>query len=778
LLGNTGFHSNSKTQKTFIVHKLLILSVLPFVLLVSSIYPADLPGPGDDEHFILFDRSSGEGHAGETWAIDDDEPVPLPAVPWGEDKWLGSISPLAYRLYLTGRYSIESLPPGGSITWKEGDNQQDLSLFNLLVICEPHNEFSPQAVDAVRSFIVSGHSVVLVGGWEEGGERGGCLGVLNGLLAGLFDGEGGPPGFSIADGPQRLELTFTGGDMSSPFLDGPFGHVSRLSLDPRIGIGAGGLEDGVIEGPRCASYGPLLLSVPLGAGSVILVSDSDLLVTEQSGGNPVDNVNLFLNVVAYALDDQYQRPAQGAFPSLNGAMQAKWITEDGATLIFHTNEPAWAVAELEGPENRVVACKGLTREHDFRIDGLREETNYRVTLHLLDGWGRQAPSSSYLSFRTLPPGKISYGDVTISEVFWGGDNQFIELYNRLDRAVDLRGWTLMSKAARYRLRGFVDAGSFYLLTRYPRETVGGDTEVYGDKAKDLVLDPTGDFIILQDEAGDVVSTANMSGGVWPAGRAGSRDAASMERVVLDGPDEAENWETALVPGSAFQETPGYENSRKGVHIFNPDFSGAVVEEGIRLTWSDNFGDSVLSVNIYRSSIRDGAEGAASPEYTRLNDTPIHPDIMNFLDADTRNSMAYQYLLGAVFASGRELFSEPLTIRCAASGLPKSIKVSMRQNFPNPFNPQTEIKFSVEDTVGQAQVFPLQATITIFNVRGQQIKVLPVGSVVPGEYSIRWDGRDDNGEPASSGSYYYRLTITRPGTQEVILQLSKKMVLLR
>jgi flagellar hook assembly protein FlgD len=103
---------------------------------------------------------------------------------------------------------------------------------------------------------------------------------------------------------------------------------------------------------------------------------------------------------------------------------------------------------------------------------------------------------------------------------------------------------------------------------------------------------------------------------------------------------------------------------------------------------------------------------------------------------------------------------------------------MGQNFPNPFNPQTEIKYSIEDKENDRVTYPLKAVISIFNVRGQQIRKLQEREVGPGDYSVRWDGKDDNGEPVSSGSYYYRLTIISPGTQEIVMQLSKKMVLLR
>lgn len=84
------------------------------------------------------------------------------------------------------------------------------------------------------------------------------------------------------------------------------------------------------------------------------------------------------------------------------------------------------------------------------------------------------------------------------------------------------------------------------------------------------------------------------------------------------------------------------------------------------------------------------------------------------------------------------------------------------NYPNPFNPITTIRYTLP---GQAKV-----TLKIYNILGQEIKTL-VNKVQPaGIKSVRWDGRDNHNQPASSGIYIYRL---QAGNQVQ----SKKMILL-
>jgi hypothetical protein len=75
--------------------------------------------------------------------------------------------------------------------------------------------------------------------------------------------------------------------------------------------------------------------------------------------------------------------------------------------------------------------------------------------------------------------------------------------------------------------------------------------------------------------------------------------------------------------------------------------------------------------------------------------------------------------------------------------------SLSQNYPNPFNPETTISFSVTQTSSFV-------TIEIYNIKGQQVHILVNEVFSAGKHSVLWDGRDDYGEPVSSGLYFYKL----------------------
>jgi hypothetical protein len=68
--------------------------------------------------------------------------------------------------------------------------------------------------------------------------------------------------------------------------------------------------------------------------------------------------------------------------------------------------------------------------------------------------------------------------------------------------------------------------------------------------------------------------------------------------------------------------------------------------------------------------------------------------------------------------------------------------------PNPFNPSTTIRYSVEKG-GHTE-------LTVYDVAGRRIRSLVSGFIAAGDHETVWNGLDDRGEPASSGVYFYRL----------------------
>lgn len=79
-------------------------------------------------------------------------------------------------------------------------------------------------------------------------------------------------------------------------------------------------------------------------------------------------------------------------------------------------------------------------------------------------------------------------------------------------------------------------------------------------------------------------------------------------------------------------------------------------------------------------------------------------------------------------------------------LPKDFSLS--QNFPNPFNPSTTIKFALP----VAELVNLK----IYNLLGQEVNELVNKNLNAGFHSIKWNGLDKNNNPVSSGVYLYKI----------------------
>ncbi len=75
---------------------------------------------------------------------------------------------------------------------------------------------------------------------------------------------------------------------------------------------------------------------------------------------------------------------------------------------------------------------------------------------------------------------------------------------------------------------------------------------------------------------------------------------------------------------------------------------------------------------------------------------------------------------------------------------------LAQNYPNPFNRATSIRYQLPQ---QARV-----ALDVFDVNGRRIRELDDGDKLRGIHEVQWDGKDQHGHDASSGLYFYRLTV--------------------
>ncbi|MCD4652145.1 MAG: C10 family peptidase [Candidatus Cloacimonetes bacterium] len=88
---------------------------------------------------------------------------------------------------------------------------------------------------------------------------------------------------------------------------------------------------------------------------------------------------------------------------------------------------------------------------------------------------------------------------------------------------------------------------------------------------------------------------------------------------------------------------------------------------------------------------------------------------------------------------------------------------LSDNYPNPFNPETNISFSLKD-----RTF---VEITVYNLMGREVTTLHNSVLHAGNHNVIWTGTDDTGKAVASGVYFYRMKSGRYTS-------TKKMILLK
>jgi hypothetical protein len=88
------------------------------------------------------------------------------------------------------------------------------------------------------------------------------------------------------------------------------------------------------------------------------------------------------------------------------------------------------------------------------------------------------------------------------------------------------------------------------------------------------------------------------------------------------------------------------------------------------------------------------------------------------------------------------------------------ELTLDPNYPNPFNPETEIRYSLPDAD--------YVLMAVYDTRGRHIRTLTESYQPAGRYTVRWNGTDDRGSPVPSGIYMVRI---QAGTRQRTIKLT-------
>lgn len=91
------------------------------------------------------------------------------------------------------------------------------------------------------------------------------------------------------------------------------------------------------------------------------------------------------------------------------------------------------------------------------------------------------------------------------------------------------------------------------------------------------------------------------------------------------------------------------------------------------------------------------------------------------------------------------------------------------NYPNPFNPSTEIKFAMPEA-GRVK-------LQIYSVTGQLVQTLADGEMPSGRHTLTWSSRDQSDAVVASGAYFYQLVAQKPSGETAFTE-TRKMTLVK
>ena len=124
-----------------------------------------------------------------------------------------------------------------------------------------------------------------------------------------------------------------------------------------------------------------------------------------------------------------------------------------------------------------------------------------------------------------------------------------------------------------------------------------------------------------------------------------------------------------------------------------------------------------------------------------------------LTFDTADMIPGEYTSSILIIDDREQTNVPIELTITGTNTQNDIielETKLLGNYPNPFNPQTTIKYNLKNNS--------DVILTIYNTKGQLVRTLVRSPQVAGIHNTVWNGKDSNGRDVSSGIYFSTLDV--------------------
>jgi hypothetical protein len=177
---------------------------------------------------------------------------------------------------------------------------------------------------------------------------------------------------------------------------------------------------------------------------------------------------------------------------------------------------------------------------------------------------------------------------------------------------------------------------------------------------------------------------------------------------------------------------------------------------IDVKWTTKTEINNSGFNLYRSLSTDGERAQINKNLIPARGVELRGASYEFTDREVVNEATYYYWLQSLDLHGTGTMEGPI-LATAISEIgtdqtltPKLLKLA--QNFPNPFNPITIIKYDLP--------VDCWVSLEVYTALGQKIATLVDEYQRAGKKVSRWDGKAADGLDVSSGVYFCRIQAGR------------------
>ncbi|MEK9136580.1 MAG: T9SS type A sorting domain-containing protein, partial [Bacteroidota bacterium] len=306
------------------------------------------------------------------------------------------------------------------------------------------------------------------------------------------------------------------------------------------------------------------------------------------------------------------------------------------------------------------------------------------------------------------------------------------------------------------------SGNRHITTYFRRAFAVSDPSLYNDLRLEVIRDD-GAVVYLN---GTEVWRTNM-----PPGSITNATFAST--TVAEGPDENTFYTTALplaslvmgtnvLAAEIHQSIPtssdlGFDLRLIGVASGPPlpiqlaSFTAlAVGRARVRLDWTTLTERNNYGFEVQRAQASPSSYHTLPNSFVPGHGTTLEPHSYSYIDATALPGILY-YRLRQIDLDGTIHYSDGIRVDLAmsAGGADVPAEFALEQNYPNPSNPATRIRFSIPDAGTRGG--KVGVSLRVWNLLGIEVATLVNGQLEPGSYEVTL-----NADNLASGMYLYQL----------------------